>query len=350
MRRLGRSGLAGVIRVLLILFMLCTFGCGGPGRVEYDGGRCLEDGRTLTATQVEDEQAQVAQRIASRQPWFAVITIGVVVVAVGSNAQRALLLFKARHAQGQQLADRLRDAFSRQRGNPVVLAALLATSLVLVAIGGGFYIYLDVDKRASERALGMLQFCHLALRTQQEQKVLDEQRQNLEAIQSTAGDIRTLVGKLPPDEQRKAQLIVSEMNDALAKQGKIVGDYAERADEAQKDLSEHTAAMEKGLASVQGDLAGLRSLPTDVKDLETATHHIDQAMTSIDGRFDDVRAKMSGIDAKMDALLARPTCAVPATLAQPKPTAPAAVPAMPSTASAGARPEVDAGTAHARNP
>lgn len=338
---------------------LLALGCSGPGRVQYDGGRCLEDGQPLTSQQVEKEQARVAKRIASRQPWFAIITIGVVVIALGSNAQRAMLLFKARHTQGQQtLAERLREALARQRDNPVLFGTMLATSLGLAAIGGGFYVYLDVDKRASERALGMLQFCHLAMRTQEEQKVLDEQRQNLEAIQSTAGDIRTLVGKLPPDEQHKAQLIVSEMNDALAKQGKIVGDYAERADEAQKDLNEHTAAMEKGLASVQGDLAGLRSLPGDVKDLETATHHIDEAMSSIDGRFDDLRARMTGFDAKMDAMLARPACAAPATVGGSKAPAPAAAaPALPvapaasaASSAMGSVPIADAGAAHARNP
>jgi len=342
------------VRLLAVLFALCTVACGGPGRVDYDGGRCLKDGRPLTVSQVEEEQANVASRIASRQPWFAVITIGVVVVAVGSNAQRALLLLRARHAHGQSLADRVREALARQRDNPVLIASILATSLILVAIGGGFYIYLDIDKRASERALGMLQFCHLAMRTQQEQKVLDEQRRNLEAIQSTAGDIRTLVGKLPPDEQRKAQLIVSEMNDALAKQGKIVGDYAERADETQKELSEHTAAMERGLASVQGDLAGLRSLPGDVKDLETATHHIDQAMTSIDGRFDDLRAKMAGIDAKMDAVLARPACPAPAAggLSHPGPSASSAA-SVSAAASAPARlsrGDADAGISQGGNP
>ena len=66
-------------------------------------------------------------------------------------------------------------------------------------LAAGLYIYLDADKRASERALGMLQFCHLALRTNEEQGVLDEQRRNLAAIESTAGDIRTLVDKLPPE-------------------------------------------------------------------------------------------------------------------------------------------------------
>ena len=343
MQCLGQSGLGRIARVWLVVLALCALGC-GPGRVQYDGGSCLEDGKALTPAQVESEQAQVAQRIASRQPWFAVITIGVVVVAVGSNAQRALALLKARHAHGQQLAARLQEALTRQRGSPVLFAVLLAMSMAFVAIGGGFYIYLDVDKRASERALGMLQFCHLAMRSQQEQKVLDEQRNNLEAIQSTAGDIRTLVDKLPPDEQRKAQLIVSEMNDALAKQGKIVGDYAERADEAQKDLSEHTAAMEKGLASVQGDLAGLKSLPTDVKDLETATHDIDHAMMSIDGRFDELRAKVAGVDAKMDALLARPACAVaPPAAAASKP--PASASSSPTAALSSA---IDAGAARAR--
>lgn len=343
-----------VVRLAFVLLSLCLFGCSTVGGIEYDGGRCLEDGQPMTAQRVEQEQAAVASRIASRQPWFAIITIGVVVVAVGSNAQRALALFRARHAHGQEpLADRLREALTRQRGSPVVFASILAVSMVLVAVGGSFYIYLDIDKRASERALGMLQFCHLAMKTQDEQKVLTEQRQNLEAIQSTAGDIRTLVGKLPPDEQKKAQLIVTEMNDALAKQGKIVGDYAERADEAQKDLSEHTAAMEKGLATMEGDLAGLRTLPNDVKDLEGATRRIDQAMTSIDGRFDDLRAKVASVDAKLDALAARPACTTPPTTSMPHPSASSASGAPSSVAgSPSARPVVgaDAGAAHATNP
>jgi|GEM_PF-1879990 len=301
------------MRRLVFLALLLAAGCGGPGHVQYDGGRCLKDGQPLTMQDVEAEQTRVARRISSRQPWFAVITIGVVLVAVASNAQRALLLFRARHREGQQpLAERIREALTRRSENPVLFASLVAASTVLVAAGAGFYVYLDVDKRANERALGMLQFCHLALRTQQEQTVLDEQRENLQAIQSTAGDIRTLVGKLPPDQQRKARLIVSQMNDALARQGKIVGDYAARTDEAQKDLAAHTAAMEKGLASVQGDLAGLRSLPNNVQDIESATHRIDQATGSIDGRFDDLRAKIAGLDAKVDALLAqRAACPAP---------------------------------------
>jgi hypothetical protein len=310
----------------------------------------MKDGHPLTSQQVEQEQAMVASRIASRQPWFAIITIGVVVVAIGSNAQRALLLFKARHTQGQESrAGRLREALARQRDNPVVFASILATSLLLAAIGGGFYIYLDIDKRASERALGMLQFCHLALRTQEEQRVLADQRQNLEAIQSTAGDIRTLVGKLPPDEQRKAEQIVADMNDALARQGKIVGDYAERADEAQKDLSAHTAAMEKGLASVQGDLEGLRSLPTDMKDLETAARRLDESMTAFDARLDDLRTKAAGIDAKMDALLARPACPASVAARAPGPTASAAASGSSEVPAPSARsaPEIDGGTVHA---
>lgn len=337
------------VRAILLLAALLLAGCGGPAPVQYNQGRCLTEGRVLTDQEVEDEQADVARRIASRQPWFAVITIGVVVVAAASNAERALLLFRARHVEGHRpLGERMREMLSRQRENPLVFALLVGGSLAFIAIAGGAYVYLDIDKRANERALATLQFCHLALRTQAEQAVLDEQRQNLEAIQSTAGDIRTLVGKLPPDEQRKAQLIVTQMNDALSRQDKIVGDYAERTDEAQKDLSAHTAAMEKGLASVEGDLAGLRSLPTNVKDLESATHRIDQATTTIDGRFDDLRTKLASLETKTDALLARPAC--PAVVAGAAPKAPASASPASGGPPAHAALEVDAGAGHGRKP
>ncbi|MGO8999877.1 MAG: hypothetical protein ACLQVI_41655 [Polyangiaceae bacterium] len=323
-------------RLAVLCALLCVIGCGGPGHVQYEGGRCFKDGRPLTVQDVEAQQTEVAQRIASRQPWFAVITIGIVLLAAAGNAEKVLLLIRARHVEGHRpLAERLRDVLARHRESPVRFAAIVGGSLALIAIAGAAYIYLDIDKRASERALGMLQFCHLALRTQEEEGVLDEQRHNLEAIQSTAGDIRTLVGKLPPDEQRKAQLIVEQMNSALAKQGKIVGDYVARTDEEQKDLSAHTAAMEKGLASVEGDLAELRSLPANLKDLESAAHRIDNTTTSFDARFGELREHVAALDAKLDALLARPACTPPAPTAAPKASASAA-------ASAQARPAAPA--------
>jgi hypothetical protein len=323
-------------RLAFLAAIVCVTACDGPGRVQYDNGRCLDNGRPLTMQEVEADQAEVARRIASRQPWFAVITIGIVLLAAAGNAEKALLLIRPRHVQGHRsLVERLREVLERQRERTGRFAAIVGGSLVLIVCAGGAYIYLDIDKRASERALGMLQFCHLAMRTQQEQSVLDEQRHNLEAIQSTAGDIRTLVGQLPPDEQRKAQAIVTQMNSALAKQGKIVGDYVARTDEAEKDLNSHTMAMEKGLASVKGDLAELRSLPADLRDLEGAAHRIDQTTMSFDTRFADLRERIASLDEKLDRLLARPACASkdapgaavakPVAAAQPIPSAQASV-------------------------
>ncbi len=309
-----------LVRIGLLFVCVATLlGCEGPGHVQFDGGRCLRDGRALTVDEVEADQARVAQRIASRQPWFAVITIGVVLLAAAGNAEKALLLVRARHEVGHRpLAERLRDMLAGHRDSPARFAAIIGTSLGLILLCAVGYIYLDIDKRASERALATLQFCHLALRTQEEEKRLDEQRHNLDAIQSTAGDIRTLVNKLPPDEQKKAQVIVDQMNVALTKQGKIVGDYAARADEAEKGLSERTLAMEKGIASVEGDLASLRALPASLRDLETATHKIDQTTSSYDARFDDVHARIAALDAKLDALLAKPACAAAPRTAEAK--------------------------------
>ncbi len=335
-RRLGSS--RPIFFVLVAA--ACLAGCDGPGRVQYDGGRCFEDGRPLTAKEVEADQADVARRIASRQPWFAIITIGIVLLAVAGNAEKALLLVRARHVEGHRpFVERLRDVLLRQRERRAVFGTIVGGSLALIAVAGGAYIYLDIDKRASERALGMLQFCHLALRTQQEQGQLDEQRRNLRAIESTAGDIRTLVGKLPPEQQRKAQLIVDQMNSALDKQGRIVGEYIERTDEAQKDSTTHTMAMEKGLASVEGELSELRSLPANLKDLEGAAHRIDETTTSFDARLGDLRARLSAVDAKLDTLLARPVCSAPPPSAPPK----AASPLPSASESAHAQTPADAG-------
>ena len=301
-----------LLHALLLAATVLLAACGGPGQVQYDNDRCLIDGHQATLGEVEARQATVAARIQSRQPWFAVVTIVVVLVAGASNAERIVLLLRARKSDGARpLSERLRDALDRHRQSPLRFFAIVGGTLGLLVLAAGLYIYLDVDKRASERALGMLQFCHLALRTDEEQGVLAEQRKNLNAIQSTAGDIRALVDKLPPEEKQKAQEIVAQMNTALAKQGKIVGDYLSRSDEQQKALKEHTAAVEKGLSSLSTDLGALKSLPATLRDIGDGVKRVDGKVALEDASVKALQSQLADLDAKLQKLLARPACDAP---------------------------------------
>ncbi|HEY1587795.1 MAG TPA: hypothetical protein VGH63_18980 [Polyangia bacterium] len=312
--------------------LLLLAACGGPGHVQYDNDRCLIDGHTATLGEVESRQAAVAARIQSRQPWFAIVTIVVVLVAGASNAEKATVLLRARKHDGQNrpLSERIRDALERHRQSPMRFGAIVGSTLGLLAMAAGLYIYLDVDKRASERALGMLQFCHLALRTAEEQGVLAEQRKNLNDIQSTAGDIRALVDKLPPEEKQKAREIVSQMNDALAKQGKIVGDYLTRSDEQQKALELHNAAVEKGLSSLSTDVGALKSLPAVLKDLGDGVKRVDGKIGDDAASVKALQTQLGDLDAKVQKLLARPACEPP----KPSPPAVAAVTKTPPSVAA----------------
>ncbi|MGZ3440101.1 MAG: hypothetical protein ACXVDD_11315 [Polyangia bacterium] len=298
-----------LVAVVLLAAAFALPACSGPGRVQYDNDRCLIDGHSATLAEVEARQATVAARIQARQPWFAIVTIVVVLVAGASNAEKVALLLRARkHDGGRPLSERLRDALDRHRQSPLRFGAIVGGTLGLLVVAAGLYIYLDVDKRASERALGMLQFCHLALRTSEEQGVLAEQRKNLSAIQSTAGDIRALVDKLPPEEKQKAQEIVAQMNTALARQGKIVGDYLSRSDEQQKALKEHTAAVEKGLSSLSSDLGALKSLPATLRDIGDGVKRVDGKVALEDASVKALQSQLGELDAKLQKLLARPAC------------------------------------------
>ena len=301
------------LRRALWCALLLAAACGGPGRVQYDNDRCLIDGHRATLSEVEARQAEVAQRIQARQPWFAVVTIVVVLVAGASNAEKVMVLFRARKSaeNNRPLGERIRDALDRHRQSPVRFGAIVGSTLGLLIVAAGCYIYLDVDKRASERALGMLQFCHLALRTSEEQGVLSEQRKNLQAIQSTAGDIRSLVDKLPPEEKQKAREIVATMNQALERQGKIVGDYLTRSDAQEKELKEHTALVEKGLSSLSTDLTSLKGLPALLKEIGDGVNRVDSRLGAADGRYAALQHELDGVDANVKALLARPACEPP---------------------------------------
>lgn len=300
------------LRKALLAALLVLAACGGPGHVQYDNDHCLIDGQPATLDQVEARQAAVAQRIQSRQPWFAIVTIVVVLVAGASNIEKAMVLFRARKHDGQKpLSERIRDALERHRQSPLRFGAIVGSTLGILLVAAGFYIYLDVDKRASERALGMLQFCHLALRTSEEQGVLDQQRRNLLQIQSTAGDIRSLVDKLPPEEKQKAREIVAQMNNALEKQGKIVGDYLSKSDEQSKELKEHTALVEKGIMSLSTDLLALKSLPAVLKDIGDGVKRVDGKLGADETRAEALQQQLGELDAKMKLLLARPACEAP---------------------------------------
>ena len=105
---------------------------------------------------------------------------------------------RARHGRAAQAV------VDRYRSHPIRYFALLCGSIGLLVAAGSLYIYCDADKRSSERALAALQFCHLAQRSADEKRALDDQRQNLSSIHETAGAIRQLIDKLPPAEQAKA--------------------------------------------------------------------------------------------------------------------------------------------------
>jgi len=200
-----------------------------------------------------------------------------------------------------------------------------------------------------------LQFCHLALRTSEEQGVLAEQRKNLNHLQSTAGDIRALVDKLPPEEKQKAREIVAQMNSALEKQGKIVGDYLTRSDEQQKALEQHNAFVEKGLTSLASDVGALKSLPAAVKDLGDGVKKLDGKLDSKladkDESAKELSDKLAALDEKMQKLLARPACEppkpAPVAKSAPASKASATVAATkPAAAVVATKPPADLGTAN----
>ena len=302
--------------LLLLAVVVGAGGCGGgPGRVEFVNGQCLIDGAAATLPQVETRQAQMSERILARQPLFAVITVLVLVLAGMSHIEKLILLFSTRKSGAQGLGERLKLALERYRAHPLRYFAIVSGTLTLLLLAVGAYIYLDVDKRASERSLGMLQFCHLALRTADEQGVLDQQRSNLQAIQSTAGDIRALVDKLPPEEQHKAQQIVDQMNAALGKQGKLVGEYLQRTEESTRAVKEHTATVERGLSTVEAGVLGLKSLPAGLHDLSDQVHKLDGRLGGVDGKLGGVDGKVGALDAKLSALDAK-LAALNAKLAQ----------------------------------
>jgi hypothetical protein len=303
-------------RAFLLLLFFGLAGCRGPGRVEFSGGQCLIDGHVATRAEVESRQARITERILSRQPLFVLITVLIVALAGMSHVEKLFLFAGKKDQPVRSMHDRLRLALERYRSHPLRYFSMVALTLGLLGVAGGVYVYLDSDKRASERALGLLQFCHIALRNDEAAGILAEQKQNLQQIESTAGDIRAFVGKLPPEEQKKARQIVARINDALAQQGRLVGDYVARTDESTKAVREETQLLGKGLTSLETQVTTLKAVPTALRDLAEQLRGVDGHVTAglgdvqgklaaTDGKLTATAARLASVEAKLDAVTVR---------------------------------------------
>lgn len=309
--------------LVLTLQALTATGCGGPGRVQFDRELCYVDGRPATLTQVEEREAVVEHRIAVRQPWLIVITVAVVLLAgIGYLEKLVLLLSASRDSRGT--GERLRATAERYRAHRVRYFAMVGGSVGLLATTGILYIWVDAGKRADERTLATLQFCHLALRTGEETSALNEQRQNLASIHETAGEIRHMIDKLPPAEQVKAQEIIGHMDDAVGRERRLITDGLERSQDTAEAIRNGTLSIEKNLSGVQSSLGALKDVPANVKTVGETLQKTDQRAAALQAQVTDIAAGLHALQHTVEGIASRPPPACPACICNERPPVAAA--------------------------
>ncbi len=314
------------------LLTAVTAGCAGPGEIRFSRDGCSIDGRAADLPHLEAREGAVQHRISRLQPWLVAITVAIVSLAGIGYVERLLMLFSARR-EARGMGERLQAIVDRYRSYPVRYFALLAGSVGLLLAAGGFYIYCDADKRASERALGALQFCHLALSAAGEQRALDDQRQNLSAIHETAGAIRQLIDKLPPDEQAKASEIIDHMDDAVGRERRVMSEHLQRSEDTELALSNRAQSIERGLDALKTDVGGLKALPVDLHALAATIATVDGRAALAGDRLAAATEKLAEANAALDALQRtvkeiadRPALTCPACICNvPAPAPPATV-------------------------
>jgi hypothetical protein len=309
------------------MLMAITSGCGGPGEVRFNSGGCTIDGQAADLPRVELREAAVQHRIARLQPWLVAITVAIVSLAGIGYVERLMMLFSARR-DARGMSERLQALVDRYRSHPVRYFALLAGSVGMLIAAGSFYIYCDADKRSSERALGALQFCHLALRTADEKQALDDQRRNLSSIHETAGAIRQLIDKLPPAEQAKAAEIINHMDDAVGRERRVIAGHLQRSEETTLALSTEAQSIARGLTGLEADVGSLKNLPGDVRALAGVVGQVDKRAASVDDKLAGANDKLAAANDKLtetNAVLSTLAGSVKELTARAVPACPACV-------------------------
>lgn len=296
------------VRALVLCLLLA--GCRGSIHVTYDRQRCEIDGRAVTIGEVEAEQARVGHHLLARQPIHTAVVVAILLLASLGYVDKLALIVAARRASAPSFAERVRAALERHRPHPVRYFSIVSAGMILVGIGAGLYVYLDADKRASERALQQLQFCHLALAGAREQETLERQRSNLEQLRSTASSIKTLVDGLPPAEQRKAEQLLGQLHVALGNQSRILDEesalgqaIAAGSEKTRKDLDDLRTAL-GGLRSVPQGLSGVASqlerldgrLRLDGAGEKETPATLGAAISALRRQADESTARLLGVD------------------------------------------------------
>jgi hypothetical protein len=298
---------------LLVLAILALGACRGPGQIRFDRESCLVDGHRAGLQEIEEREAVVQHRIATRQPWLLAITVVVVVLAGGSYAERLLLMLSASR-DTRTMGDRVKAIVTRYRAHPIRYFAIVAGSVGLLLAAGIVYIYLDADKRSSERALATLQFCHLALRTADEKRTLDDQRRNLTSIHETAGAIRQLIDKLPPAEQVKAEEIIGHMDDAVGRQGRFLADRFKRSEDAAATIRDGTMSIARDLSGLESQVGGLKELPAGVRAVADGLRAVEARGAAAERSVGELGTRLGAVEKALDALAARPAPACPSCM------------------------------------
>ncbi|HEY1554213.1 MAG TPA: hypothetical protein VGF94_05230 [Kofleriaceae bacterium] len=306
--------------------------CTPSTKVEFVDGKCLIDGLPTSLAHVEARQAAMTQHVLSRQPLLTGIAIAAVVLACAGYIPRILTVLAARRASEQSFAERVRARMEAYRRHPVRYFLLIGSIISVLVAAGVAYVSMDADKRTSERALANLQFCHLALRSADEQHVLAEQRDHLASIQSTEHDIRALVDKLPPAEQQKGREIAAALSTSLGQQRTMVAQYAEHADTTAHQVEAHQEEVAHSLSKLDGEVVDLKSLPAAVAKLDDDIHDVGTHTVSVAGeveacnaRLETLQTALAALGKQLDSFVSRPASTCPACTCSPVATTPPAV-------------------------
>jgi len=298
------------LRPFLCVPFLLSLACQSTIHVAYDRQRCEIDGRGVTIAEVEAQQAQVSQHLLARQPAHTAVVVAILFLASLGYLDKLALLIAVRRSSDPSFGDRVRVALERHRQHPVRYFGIVSGAMVLVAVGAGLYVYLDADKRTSERALQQLQFCHLALTGAEAQEALERQRSNLEQLRSTAGSIKALVDALPPAEQKKAEALLAQLHLSLGNQSRILDEegavaqaVAAGSEEARKEFDELRAEV-GALKGLPERLSGVASqvdrlearLRLDAASEKETPAALGAAIAALHKQNDEATARLLGVD------------------------------------------------------
>jgi hypothetical protein len=101
------------------------------------------------------------------------------------------------------------------------------------------------------------------------------------------------------------------MDDAVGRQGRLLGERLRRSEDATATIRDGTLSIERGLSGLESEVGGLKELPAGVRAVADGLRAVEARGAAAQNAVGELGAKLAVVERTLDGLASRPPTVCP---------------------------------------